>query len=316
MLRKKQCLFFVMVIIAISSGCNQSQSPSKQITFSGAFALYPLNLKWSEEYNKSHPGIIFNIQPGGAGKGLTDVLVGNADVGMFSREISDNELNKGVWYIALAKDAVFPTINTNNPYADLLKTRGLPKDALNNIFIAGNPATWEELLGVKKNTKAKIDIYTRSDASGAAESWAAYFNMRQENLKGIAMMGDPGIADAVKKDVNGIGFNNPQYIFDMQSGNKITGVDILPLDVNGNGKIDSAENFYDNLTAVENAVINGNYPSPPVRDLYFVCKQKPVNQDVLDYFKWVLTDGQQYIKGAGYVPLPKEVIEEQLKKLE
>jgi phosphate transport system substrate-binding protein len=43
----------------------------------------------------------------------------------------------------------------------------------------------------------------------------------------------------VKKDVNGIGFNNPQFIFDMQSGNKITGVDILPLDVNGNGKIDS-----------------------------------------------------------------------------
>jgi phosphate transport system substrate-binding protein len=140
--------------------------------------------------------------------------------------------------------------------------------------------------------------------------------MRQENLKGIAMMGDPGIADAVKKDINAIGFNNPQYIFDMQSGNKITGVDILPLDVNGNGKIDSLENFYGNLTAVEDAVINGNYPSPPVRDLYFVCKQKPADQAILDYFKWVLTDGQQYIKGAGYVPLPQNVIEEQLKKLE
>jgi phosphate transport system substrate-binding protein len=75
---------------------------------------------------------------------------------MFSREISDNELNKGVWYIALAKDAVFPTINTNNPYADLLKTRGLTKDALNNIFIAGNPATWEELLGVKGKYKPKL----------------------------------------------------------------------------------------------------------------------------------------------------------------
>jgi len=316
MLRKKQYLFFVMVIIAISLACNQSQSPSKQINFSGAFALYPLNLKWSEEYKKSHPGVTFNIQPGGAGKGLTDALAGNADVGMFSREISDNELNKGVWYIALAKDAVFPTINTNNPYADLLKTRGLTKDALNNIFIEGNPSTWEDLLGIKGNTQTKIDIYTRSDASGAAESWAAYFNMRQENLKGIAMMGDPGIADAVKKDVNGIGFNNPQYIFDMQSGNKVTGVDILPLDVNGNGKIDSLENFYGDLTAVESAVIDGNYPSPPVRDLYFVCKQKPANQAILDYFKWVLTNGQQYIKGAGYVPLPKEVIDEQLKKLE
>jgi phosphate transport system substrate-binding protein len=67
MFRKKKFLFFVMVIIAVSSGCNQSQSHSKQINFSGAFALYPLNLKWSDEYKKSHPDIFFNIQPGGAG---------------------------------------------------------------------------------------------------------------------------------------------------------------------------------------------------------------------------------------------------------
>ena len=129
-------------------------------------------------------------------------------------------------------------------------------------------------------------------------------------------MGDPGIADAVKKDVDGIGFNNTQYIFDMQTGNKIQGIDILPLDVNENGKIDSAENFYTNLNSVEEAVLNGNYPSPPVRDLYFVCKRKPTNQLILDYFKWVLTDGQQYIKDAGYIPLPDDVIKEQLKKLE
>ena len=80
----------MVVVIAISTGCKQSQTNSKQIAFSGAFALYPLNLKWSEEYKKSHPDIIFNIQPGGAGKGLTDALAGNADVGMFSREISYN----------------------------------------------------------------------------------------------------------------------------------------------------------------------------------------------------------------------------------
>jgi phosphate transport system substrate-binding protein len=316
MLNGKLFSFFILVAIIVSAGCKQSQTNSKQINFSGAFALYPLNLKWSEEYKKTHPGIIFNIQPGGAGKGLTDALAGNADAGMFSREISDNELDKNVWYIALAKDAVFATINVNNPYADLLKTRGLTKDALKNIFTSDNHSTWEALLGLPNKPEHKINVYTRSDASGAAESWAAYFNMRQDNLKGAGMMGDPGIADAVKKDAEGIGFNNPQYIFEIQSGAKISGIEILPLDVNNNGKIDSAENFYGNLATLENAVLNGLYPSPPVRDLYFVCKQKPTNPEVLAYFKWVLTDGQQFIKGAGYVPLPADVIQEQLKKLE
>src|SRR6478609_2713203 len=118
MLNRKLFILCMIMATALIMSCNQTQTGSKQISFTGAFALYPLNLKWSEEYKKSHPEIIFNIQPGGAGKGLTDALAGNADVGMFSREISDNELNKGVWYIALAKDAVFATINDNNPYAD------------------------------------------------------------------------------------------------------------------------------------------------------------------------------------------------------
>jgi phosphate transport system substrate-binding protein len=169
-----------------SAGCKQLQNDKKQINFSGAFALYPLNLKWNEEYSKTHPDIVFNIQPGGAGKGLTDVLYGNADVGMFSREISDNELNKGVWYITLAKDAVFATISAKNPYLDSLIKRGITKEELKNIFIDGNRLTWENLSGIKGETEHKINVYTRSDASGAAESWAAYFNMHQEDIKGVA----------------------------------------------------------------------------------------------------------------------------------
>jgi phosphate transport system substrate-binding protein len=317
MVNKKLLFYAGIFSCLILISCNQQQNHSTQLNFSGAYALYPLNLKWSEEYKKTHADLIFNVQPGGAGKGLTDALSGNADAGMFSREISDNELNKGVWYIALAKDAVFPTINSANPFIDSLKLHGITKDALKNIFIDGKISTWEDLLGYANAGKPhRLNVYARSDASGAAESWAQFFNMKQENLKGIAMLGDPGIADAVKKDANGIGFNNTQYLFDINSGNKIPGIEILPFDANGNGKIDSIENFYTNLSSVERAALDGNYPSPPVRELYFVCKEKPANQKLLDYFKWVLTDGQQYIKNAGYIPLPAEMINEQLKKLE
>ncbi len=49
----------------------------KQINFQ-APSLYPLNLKWSEGYKKAHPDITFNIQPVGAGKGLTNALPGSA----------------------------------------------------------------------------------------------------------------------------------------------------------------------------------------------------------------------------------------------
>ena len=56
------------------------------ISFSGAFALYPLVQTWADAYNKIHPEIRFDIQAGGAGKGLTDCLSGAVDVGMLDRK--------------------------------------------------------------------------------------------------------------------------------------------------------------------------------------------------------------------------------------
>src|SRR5919112_3960919 len=97
------------------------------ISFSGAFALYPLAQVWAQEYNKTHPDIRFDIQAGGAGKGLTDCLGGAVDVGMFSRELTDAEKAKGVWWIALCKDAVLPTVNARNPLLKQLQIRGIKK---------------------------------------------------------------------------------------------------------------------------------------------------------------------------------------------
>ena len=74
---------------------NAPSSPKViSISFSGAFALYPLVQTWAAEYNKIHPEIRFDIQAGGAGKGLTDCLGGAVDVGMFSRELTDGEKAK------------------------------------------------------------------------------------------------------------------------------------------------------------------------------------------------------------------------------
>ena len=52
------------------SGAQQAGKSMKgTITISGAFALYPLAVKWGEEFKKLHPGVNFDIQGGGAGKG-------------------------------------------------------------------------------------------------------------------------------------------------------------------------------------------------------------------------------------------------------
>ena len=58
------------------------------ITMSGAFALYPMVMKWSEEFRKLYPQVRFDISAGGAGKGIADALADMVDIGMVSREAS------------------------------------------------------------------------------------------------------------------------------------------------------------------------------------------------------------------------------------
>ena len=94
---------------------NNSTELKGNISISGAFALYPMTVRWAEEFKKLHPKLRIDISAGGAGKGMADALSGMVDLGMFSREVRDAEVEKGAWKIALTRDAVLPTINSNNP---------------------------------------------------------------------------------------------------------------------------------------------------------------------------------------------------------
>jgi phosphate transport system substrate-binding protein len=310
---------FSLIFMACNSGNKGGSKDANgnlkgKITVSGAFALYPMAVKWAEEFEKLNPKVKINISAGGAGKGMADALSQMVDLGMFSKEVSPEEQAKGAWWVGVAKDAVLPTINANNPCIAQIKASGLTKDELYNIFITGTTKTWGQ--AVHSNSNVGIQVFTRSDACGAADMWAKYMNnKKQEDLQGIGVNGDPGLADALRTNPNAIGYNNLNFVYDIQTHVKYKGLDVIPLDLNANGKIDPDENFYQTLEGVTDAIKTGKYPSPPARQLYFVSKGKPTNPVVVAFLKWVLTDGQKYVPEAGYVTLPPEVVAAQLAKL-
>lgn len=317
-------LFFItsLVFVIIASSCNSSkknpQSASDtlkgKISISGAFALYPMTIRWAEEFKKIHPAVAIDISAGGAGKGMTDALTKMIDLGMYSKEVSMAEAQKGAWWIAVVKDAVVPTINSKHPSIKLIKEKGLTKDQFYQIFITGRTKNWRQITG--NSTQKDIHVYTRSDACGASEMWAKYLNgKKQEDILGIGVNGDPGVADAVRKDIFGIGYNNINYAYDMQTRKMYEGIEVIPIDINENGKIDTEENFYNTLDDLMHAIKAGKYPSPPARELYFVSAGKPSKAPVIEFLKWVLNEGQKYVDEAGYVTLPSDKIQLELQKL-
>ncbi|WP_367771849.1 substrate-binding domain-containing protein [Flavobacterium sp. WC2421] len=313
---KTNKITLVAVIILVLANATASKVAAQDlkgnISISGAFALYPITVKWAEEFKKINPNVKIDIQAGGAGKGITDVLSKVTDIGLVSRDLNAAEFKKGAFAIAVTKDAVIPTISATSPYKKVLYEKGVKKEAFNHIFITGKYKTWNNL-GFK--SEAPIHVYTRSDASGAAETWAKYFNKKQEDLQGVAVFGDPGLAQAVKRDPSGLGFNNIVYIYDTKTNKPTNGVVPVPIDLNNNGKLDPDENFYDDIDQLIAAIVSGKYPSPPARDLYFVTVNKPTNPIVKEFIKYILTDGQKFVQEAGYIKFSKEKIAKELEKV-
>jgi phosphate transport system substrate-binding protein len=298
---------FVAASLLLSS-CGNGQTAPQTISVSGAFALYPLMTQWASEYQNLHPDIRIDVSAGGAGKGVSDTLSGAVDIGMVSRELTSEETDKGAFPIAVARDAVFGTINAQNLYYAKLSARGITREQLEGIYINGETTTWGQLTGNSADNES-IHIYTRSDSAGAAEMWAKYLGDKtQEDLLGIGVNSDPGMSDAVAKDILGIGYNNLGYLYDPTTGQPVSGLAPLPLDINGNGQIDPQEQFPDRQTALA-AVASGDYPSPPARDLYVITLHQP-DGAVLDFLTWILNDGQAYVADAGYVQLSTDKLDQ------
>jgi phosphate transport system substrate-binding protein len=241
-------------------------------------------------------------------------LAGVIDLGMVSREIHPEETAKGAWAFAVAKDAVVVTVNAKNPKIKELLAKGISQQEAANLFVTGSAKNWGQVLGIASTIP--VHVYTRSDACGAAETWAKYFGKAQENLLGTAVFGDPGLASAIQKDPLGIGYNNISYAYDLKTKRPNPGILVLPLDLNNNGKVDADENFYANSSQLISAIAAGKYPSPPARDLFLVSKGKPTNPIVVAFLKFILTEGQKCAVPNGYIGLTKAKLSTNLKKIQ
>ncbi len=315
----KKLLSVAVVCVAIlNAGMHACRAAGEElkgsITISGAWALYPMAVKWVEEFKKIHPAVRIDVSAGGAGKGMADALAGVADIGMVSRGVNPSEAQKGAWWIPVTRDAVVPTVNEKSPELKSLLVKGVKKEKLVALWMSGQIKNWGAVTGTE--CTCPIHVYTRSDACGAAQTWAEYLGGKQEDLQGTGVYGDPGLAGAVKSDVYGIGFNNINYAYDAKTLAQVKGIRVLPIDLNANGRIDEGEDFYKSRDDITKAINDGKYPSPPARELNFVCKGKPEKSALKEFLRWVLTDGQKYVPDTGYINLSPEKLAAGLKKID
>lgn len=290
---------FLTVLVSVVTISSQAAELRGTLSLSGAWAIYPLAIKWGEAFKILHPNVTMNISAGGAGKGMTDALSGAVDIGMVSREVDKAEIAKGAYPVFVAKDGVFPTISAKNPAAKNILAKGIPRKVFIDLYIKAKPLTWKQVAG---GPSAPVHTYTRSDACGAASAWAATLGKyKQDQLKGVGVYGDPGLLEAVRRDPLGMGYNNLSYVF---KGKKVTpGIKIAPIDANLNGKVDPSEQI-DTRAKAYAGISSGIYPGS--RREFFVTNGKTKGL-ARKFIEFALSDAGTRILNevGGYVPLSK-----------
>ena len=97
---REKIIYLSIILLFFGSSFNLNWAEEKlkgEISLSGAWALYPMAIKWAEEFQKIHPEVKIDIGAGGAGKGMADALAKVVDLGMVSRDIYPEEIKKGAF---------------------------------------------------------------------------------------------------------------------------------------------------------------------------------------------------------------------------
>lgn len=278
-----------------------------ELSLSGAWALYPLAVRWADAFMALHPGVRLHVAAGGSGRGAVDVLDGFVDLGMLSRAPSAEEVARGAWALPVARDAVVIIASDDNPALEELRARGISRREAAALYGGGRADPNWAMLAPATGT-APLRAYTRADACGTDEVLATWLGLDPDALAGVGVFGDPGLAEVVRRDPWGLGYTNASTAYDPGGGRPISGLAVLPVDLDDDDAIATDEAACADLPALDAAAAAGRYPAGLVRDLFLVTRGTPEDPLLRAFLEWVVGDGQAVVAKAGHIALSPEAL--------
>ena len=274
----------------------------------GSDTLANMMTFWAEEFKRTYPNVNIQIQAAGSSTAPPALTESTSNLGPMSRKMKSREIQafeKHFGYkptpVRVAIDALAVFVHKDNPL------EGLRIDQVDAIFSSNRKCGGEKDadrwgdLGLSGDWTGKdIQLYGRNSVSGTY----GYFKKKalcKGDFKNTVneQPGSASVVQSVSASLNGIGYSGIGY--------QTSGVRALPLAKKG-------DNFVE--ANMDNAIA-GKYPLS--RYLYvYVNKHpnKPLSPMEGEFLKMVLSKSGQYIvEKDGYIPLPKKVVEKELKKL-
>ncbi len=290
---------------------NDNPARSGSITVYSTPELTDLTAQWAKEFGKSHPGQVVNVIPAKE-PGLSSISGQDGNICFVSNPLRMKEDQQMTFKVVVGREIIVPVINLKNPYLSQLQQQGISREAFVKSLGTPGKGDWGTLLN--GNQKTPVTYYMLNDGQ-VKSSVAEFLNVDEGlfiNMKNETM---DALVAAVQNDPYAIGFCRLTDILKTNGQATVDNVQLLPIDKNGNGKLDYMENIYANPAVFARGVWIGKYPKALTNNIYSVAKSLPESETEIAFLQWVLTSGQTMLKDKGYTDLASNEQQSQLEQL-
>ena len=222
-----------------------------------------------------------------------------SNLSISSYKIPEDKLKNDYEYINVVRYALLPVTNILNPKLIYYQQHGLSEKDIKKLFFEENGQN-------DSKDKSTASIYTRQKQSCAPIAFANHYGLEQANIKGTKVEGDDrSLINEVKKDPNGITYNNLGFIYDLNSRKVNDGLAVIPLDLNENGKLDKEEKIYGTLDELLKNIETTKPSAIPTEyvTVYFQKENSLQNTAIKKFITYILTSGSQYNHHYGFLSL-------------
>lgn len=303
-----------------------------QLVGAGASFPAPLYQRWFQDFNGKQPKVQINYQSVGSGAGVEQFTKGTVDFGASDTAMKDEEIQKvadrGVILLPMTAGSI--VLAYNLPDVAELK---LPRQVYADILL-GKIKKWNDPAIAKDNAGAKlpdqnITVVHRSDGSGTTGVFTKHLSAVSSEWKskvgegktvqwptGIGAKGNEGVTAQIQQTQGSIGY--VEYGYAKTNNLKFAALEnkdgkfVTPTDQSASKTLEGVK-LPENLRAFI-ADPEGAESYPIVTYTWLLAPKKvsdPEKAKAMEaMIEYGLTEGQKISAELGYVPLPKNVVQQ------
>ena len=282
------------------TGGQPNTSAANTLSIMSSPELNSLTTIWASEYGRLNPSLKITINNISGNQ-----INANSQLSFISDEFSEAIGDETNWKIIVGRDAIVPIVNAKNPMLNEIYRQGISAEEFTQLFTEPEKQNWKSMLSGGQNEAIKCYIIDNESVKSNITKFTQANSKAISNPNSIAINCIPiatatEIISAINKDIYAIGLCKLTDVRDASTNDIMQNIKLLPIDKNGNGRIDNFENIYENMDTFTRGVWIGKYPKALCGSIYALSSSKPTDKNTLAFLTWVTIDGQKFLNQNGY----------------